>query len=79
MESPMNTNVESPGLDDRNVGDVDRAARIVAGLFMIGLTLAGQSGIWFWIGVLSLLTGIRQFCLAYSLLGINTCEMRRDY
>ena len=62
-----------------NVGSIDRAVRIIAGLVLIGLTLAGQIGMWGWIGVLPLLTGIFRFCPAYSLLGMNTCSMREKH
>jgi len=58
-----------------NVGGVDRMMRIMAGLALIGLTLAGQLGVWGWIGVVPLLTGIFRFCPAYTLLGTNTCPM----
>lgn len=60
-----------------NVGSVDRILRIVAGLVLIGLTLAGQIGVWGWIGVLPLLTGIFRFCPAYTLFGMNTCSMNK--
>ncbi|TNC99826.1 MAG: hypothetical protein FD121_52 [Gallionellaceae bacterium] len=58
-----------------NVGGLDRIARIVVGLALIGMTLADVIGIWGWIGVVPLLTGIFKFCLPYQLLGINTCPM----
>ncbi len=58
-----------------NVGGVDRALRIVVGLVLIGLTLAGQIGVWGWIGLLPLLTGLFRFCPAYTLFGMNTCPM----
>lgn len=60
-----------------NVGSVDRILRIVAGLVLIGLTLAGQIGVWGWIGVVPLLTGIFRFCPAYTLFGMNTCSMNK--
>lgn len=60
-----------------NVGGVDRILRIVAGLVLIGLTLAGQIGVWGWIGLLPLLTGIFRFCPAYTLFGMNTCSMNK--
>lgn len=60
-----------------NVGGADRIVRIVAGLALIGLTLAGQIGVWGWIGVVPLLTGIFSFCPAYALFGVNTCPMRK--
>ena len=56
-----------------NVGGVDRIVRIVAGLILIGLTLAGQIGVWGWIGVIPLLTGVFKFCPAYTLFSMNTC------
>lgn len=55
-----------------NVGGVDRAMRIAAGVVLIGLTLAGQIGVWGWIGIMPVLTGVFKFCPAYTLFGINT-------
>jgi len=60
-----------------NVGGIDRILRIVVGLALIGLTLAGQIGVWGWIGVVPLLTGLFSFCPFYPLLGMNTCPMRK--
>ena len=57
-----------------NVGSVDRVVRIVAGVALIGLAVAGTTGPWGYIGVLPLLTGFMRVCPAYSLLGINTCS-----
>ena len=57
-----------------NVGTVDRVVRIVAGMALIGLAVAGTRGPWGYIGVLPLLTGFMRVCPAYSLLGINTCS-----
>ena len=56
-----------------NVGTLDRALRIAAGLLLLGLTLAGVIGVWGWIGLLPLATGLFGFCPAYPLLGISTC------
>ncbi len=58
-----------------NVGGLDRIARIVAGLVLIGLTLAGMIGVWGWIGIVPLVTGLFKFCPAYSLFGMSTCPM----
>jgi hypothetical protein len=57
-----------------NVGNVDRIVRIVAGLALIGLAVAGSIGPWGYIGVVPLLTGFMRACPAYSLLGVNTCS-----
>ena len=56
-----------------NVGTVDRVVRIVAGIVLIGLAVAGTIGPWGYIGVIALLTGFLRVCPAYSLLGISTC------
>jgi uncharacterized membrane protein YfcA len=58
-----------------NVGNIDRILRIVIGLALIGATLAGVIGMWGWIGVIPLLTGIFGFCLPYAIFGISTCPM----
>jgi hypothetical protein len=60
----------------RNVGNLDRSLRIAAGLILIALSLAGGIGLWGWIGVVPLATGIFRFCPAYPLLGINTCKLK---
>jgi len=60
-----------------NVGGIDRVLRIVAGLVLIGLTLAGQIGAWGWIGVVPLLTGALGSCPLYTVLGMSTCPMNK--
>lgn len=59
-----------------NVGGIDRILRVVAGLALIGLTLAGMIGGWGWIGVVPLATGLFSFCPLYTLLGMNTCPLK---
>lgn len=54
-----------------NVGGVDRIIRIVVGLVLIALALMGAIGVWGWIGVVPLATGLFKFCPAYILLGVN--------
>jgi len=58
-----------------NVGGIDRILRIVVGLALIGATLAGMIGVWGWIGVVPLVTGLFKFCPLYTMLGMNTCPM----
>jgi hypothetical protein len=60
-----------------NVGGIDRILRIVGGVALIGLTLAGSIGAWGWIGVVPLATGLVGFCPIYPLLGLNTCPMKK--
>lgn len=57
-----------------NVGTIDRVLRIALGVILIGLTVFGVIGVWGWIGVVPLATGIFRLCPAYSLLGLNTCK-----
>ena len=57
-----------------NVGTIDRALRVALGIILIGLTVSGAIGVWGWIGIVPLATGIFRFCPAYSLLGIKTCK-----
>ena len=56
-----------------NVGTIDRVLRILAGDVLIALTLTGTIGLWGWIGLVPLATGVFRFCPLYPLLGINTC------
>jgi hypothetical protein len=59
-----------------NEGSIDRALRVIAGLVLIALTLTGVIGVWGWIGVVPILTGLLGWCPAYTLLGVNTCSMK---
>jgi hypothetical protein len=59
-----------------NVGSIDRIIRIVAGLALIAWALMGGP-VWAWIGVVPLATGIFKVCPAYSLLGVNTCGVKK--
>ncbi|HSD60999.1 MAG TPA: DUF2892 domain-containing protein [Burkholderiales bacterium] len=61
-----------------NVGGIDRALRIVAGLVLIGLAIAGIGSPWTWIGVVPLLTGLVGFCPVYPLLGLSTCPTKQS-
>jgi hypothetical protein len=60
----------------RNEGNLDRAARVVIGLLLIGLAASGTVGAWGWIGVVPVLTGALGMCPLYTVLGINTCPMK---
>jgi hypothetical protein len=60
-----------------NVGTIDRSLRIVAGIALIALAATGQIGYWGYIGVVPLLTGTFRMCPLYSILGVNTCGLKR--
>jgi len=61
-----------------NVGGIDRILRIVAGLVLITLAATGTVGIWGWIGVVPLLTGLIRWCPLYPMLGINSCPTKKS-
>ena len=64
-----------------NVGSIDRILRIAIGAALLiwffldqGTGLAHYAKL---IVIVPLLTGLTSSCLLYSLLGINTCPMKR--
>jgi hypothetical protein len=60
-----------------NVGTIDRTLRILLGLGLIGATVSGAIGVWGWIGVVPLATGVFRFCPAYLPFGLSTCSMKK--
>ncbi len=62
----------------KNVGLIDRIARIILGLALIALAVTGKIGMWGYIGVVPLATGLMSTCLLYSLLGINTDKSKSE-
>ena len=61
-----------------NVGTLDRALRVSAGLLLIGLALAGVIGPWGYVGVVALATGLFRFCPLYALIGVQTCPVAKE-
>jgi hypothetical protein len=60
----------------RNIGGFDRPLRIVIGLALIAWALLLAGPTWAWIGLMPLLTGLFNFCPAYSLLGMSSCKTK---
>ena len=58
-----------------NVGGTDRILRIVVGVVLLLLVFTGQIGVWGWIGLVPLATGLMKTCPLYSMLGMNTCPL----
>ena len=58
----------------KNIGNIERIVRIVGGLVLIVLAATGTVGVWGWLGLVPLATGLVGWCPPYSLLGINTCK-----
>ncbi|MFN8668311.1 MAG: DUF2892 domain-containing protein [Gemmatimonadaceae bacterium] len=60
----------------RNEGTADRALRVALGLVLLALAATGR-GTWGYLGVVPLLTGLIGSCPLYSIVGINTCSIRK--
>ncbi|QGM48093.1 DUF2892 domain-containing protein [Methylocystis heyeri] len=65
----------------RNVGAVDRAARVVIGLALLAYALKlgmPETG-WNWVGwfgLIPLVTALAGVCPLYSVVGLSTCPRR---
>jgi hypothetical protein len=62
---------------NKNEGNIDRILRITAGVVLVGLAATGTVGMWGWIGIVPIATGAMGWCPLYSMLGLNTCPMKR--
>ena len=64
----------------RNVGKMDRGARIVLGLALLAAYFANTDGTYSWLylvgAALGLATGLMGRCGIYSIFGISTCKTR---
>jgi hypothetical protein len=62
-----------------NVGSLDKTVRIVFGLALLSLwfVLEGQLRYLALIGIVPLLTATMGVCPLYSLLGVNTCGIKK--
>lgn len=61
----------------RNIGNLERIVRIIAGLAILSLVFIGPKSLWGLIGVVPLLTGLIGWCPPYALLGISTFKNER--
>ena len=64
----------------RNEGSLDRILRVVVGLALLAGFFVFPDAAYRWaflIGVVPLVTGLVGTCPLYSILGINTCGLRR--
>ena len=58
----------------KNIHSIERALRIIVGLFIASLSFWGPKNYWFLLGIIPFLTGVLGWCPPYALLGINTCK-----
>jgi len=57
----------------RNIGNIERIIRIVAGAGIMSLAFVGPLSLWALLGAVPLVTGLIGWCPPYALLGISTC------
>lgn len=62
---------------NRNVGGIDKVARIAAGAGLLGATVAGLIPAWGYIGIVPLVTGLAGWCPLYMLFGLNSCPLKK--
>lgn len=55
----------------KNVGNIERWLRVIAGIALIALAATSTIGWWGYIGIVPLVTGLLSFCPVYTLLGIG--------
>ncbi len=60
----------------KNVGGIDRILRIVVGIALLAGFAATQSP-WYLIGIIPLATGLMSSCPLYSIVGFNSCQMKK--
>lgn len=60
----------------RNEGMLDRTFRVALGVTLLGVAITGN-GVWGYVGLVPLVTGLVGSCPLYSVLGFNTCSIKR--
>ena len=61
----------------QNVGSIDRAVRIVVGLFLVSLVFWGPQTLWGLVGLVPIVTALAGTCPAYTILGLSTCPAKK--
>ena len=66
---------------NKNVGSTDRIIRAIVGIVLLALAYMGNFGAYAWggyvLGAVMLGTAAIGWCPPYSLLGINTCAVKK--
>ncbi|MEC9196594.1 MAG: DUF2892 domain-containing protein [Pseudomonadota bacterium] len=63
----------------KNVGGLDRIARIIVGLALLAGFMLNADAAYRWlylIGIIPLATGLMSSCPLYSIFGLNTCPRK---
>lgn len=57
-----------------NVGGLDRTLRILVGLALVAAAVTGTVGLWGYVGLIPLITGLMGWCPLYAVFGLKTCR-----
>ncbi len=61
----------------RNEGNLDRILRVIVGLALVSLVFWGPQTAFGWVGLILIVTGVVGMCPIYSILGVNTCGLKK--
>jgi len=64
--------IEEDRIMKKNISDLERFIRVVAGLTIVSLFFVGPRTPWALLGIVPVVTGLAGWCPPYTLLGINT-------
>lgn len=59
---------------EKNIGNLDKAVRVLVGLVLIALVFVVPQTPWGWIGVPVIAIALFGWCPLYSVLGVKTCK-----
>ncbi|MHA1597130.1 MAG: YgaP family membrane protein [Alphaproteobacteria bacterium] len=64
----------------KNIGNIDRIIRFVAGLGVLSLyfVLEGDTRYWALLGIVPMGTALLSWCPPYAMFGISTCPRKDD-
>ena len=62
---------------NKNIHMIERTIRVLVGLGILSLLFWGPKSWWALLGLIPVVTGLIGYCPPYSLLGINTCGMKK--
>ena len=60
-----------------NEHPIERGIRVILGVGLVAAAAMGSIGVWGYIGVVPILTGLMGTCPLYTLLGVSTCPVSR--
>ena len=58
----------------KNIGNLDKAIRVLVGLVLLALVFVGPQSVWGWVGLPVILIALFGWCPLYKILGVSTCK-----